>query len=52
MIIGMKSSISSLHAPGKANVPAGAKSREAMAPSPMTSLLIALMKSFIFMLLL
>jgi hypothetical protein len=52
MIIGMKSSISSIYAPGKANVPAGAKSRVAMAPTPMASLLIALMKSFIFMLLL
>ena len=47
MIIGMKSSIRSLQASGNENVPAGAKSRVAMTPSPMMSLLIALMKSFI-----
>ena len=47
MIIGMKSSISSLHAPGKANVPAGAKSRVAMAANPINSLLSELTRSFI-----
>ena len=44
----MKSSISSLHAPGKMNVPAGVKSKVAIAARPTKSFVRALKTSLIF----
>jgi hypothetical protein len=47
MSIGMKSRAISRHAPRKANVPAGAKSRVAIAANPINSLLSELNRSLI-----
>lgn len=47
MIIGMNSRRMSRHAPGKQNVPAGAKSKAAIMASPTASFVNALMNSFI-----